>query len=106
MVDRLAPEVSVVPEEDIEHIVGVPRWFQEHIGRWRPDSGSFYILHSQECLDSTPDLRDCAFSAAMAVQGWDVAFMREYLGRPCVLEINRGIAPAFPINEWPYLPQR
>lgn len=56
-----------VPTTEIEHIVGYARQRNIHIGRIVPeeDGGTFYILHSQECKDSTQDLRNCVYSRAL-----------------------------------------
>ena len=47
----------------IEELVGARRNVFVHIGRMRIDG--FYILHSQECVGSGIDLRDCRFSLAL-----------------------------------------
>lgn len=54
-----------VPPEDIEKLVGAKRHPTEHIARAVSAEQIVYILHSQQCLDSTPDLTKCAFSYAL-----------------------------------------
>lgn len=49
----------------IEQIVGKKRHRTRHYGRAVSREQTVYILHSQECRDSTPDLRDCPFSLAL-----------------------------------------
>lgn len=49
----------------IEQIVGVKRHRQVHYGRAVSSERTVYILHSQQCLDSGVDLRQCRFSRAL-----------------------------------------
>ena len=56
---------DLVPAEDIEGIVGVPRHATEHWARAVSAEQTVYILHSHKCLDSGIDLRDCRFSLAL-----------------------------------------
>lgn len=56
---------DIVPTEDIDRIVGVPRHPTQHWGRAVSAEQTVYILHSQECKDSTPDLRDCPYSLSL-----------------------------------------
>jgi len=63
-----APVSDLVPPEDIERIVGIPRHPWRHYARAVSADQTVYILHilhSHECRDSTPDLRDCPFSLAL-----------------------------------------
>lgn len=66
---------GLVPAEQIEGIVGVPRHPERHYGRAVSADRRVYILHSQDCLDSGIDLRDCPYSLALdlgidAEQAW------------------------------------
>jgi hypothetical protein len=54
-----------VPTEDIEEIVGIKRHPTIHYGKAISDTAVFFILHSQRCFNSTPDLRKCEFSLAL-----------------------------------------
>lgn len=54
---------DLVPTNQIELIVGLPRHPTRHFGR--AVGARFYILHSKECKDSGIDLRDCAYSRAL-----------------------------------------
>lgn len=54
---------ELVSPEVIESAVGRKRHATDHYGRARDDK--FYILHSQECLDSGKDLRQCEYSLAL-----------------------------------------
>lgn len=62
---------DLVPEADIERIVGVTRSLGQHIGRavTRGDhlrkKDTFYILHSKQCLREHEDLKRCPFSRAL-----------------------------------------
>lgn len=57
--------MSEVVEQGIEHIVGSKRHATDHITRAVSAEETVYILHSQECEASVPDLRMCPFSIAM-----------------------------------------
>jgi hypothetical protein len=54
-----------VDAELIEGLVGVERHPIEHWGRAVSAEQRVYILHSQQCIDAVPDLRDCPFSWAL-----------------------------------------
>jgi hypothetical protein len=56
---------TLVPASEIEQIVGVKRHASTHYGRAVSAEETVYILHSQSCLDSGIDLRDCWLSLAM-----------------------------------------
>lgn len=82
-----------VPADQIETIVGVQRDAMEHYGRSVSSERTVYILHSQECKDSTPDLRECPFSVALDRGIEDLipwAEWRWVLDQPVPLEIALG----------------
>ncbi len=54
-----------MPADDIEQIVGAPRARNLHLGRAVSEDQRVYILHSQQCIDSGRDVRECTFSRAM-----------------------------------------
>jgi len=56
---------DLVDASQIERLVGVKRHRQAHYGRAVSAEQTVYILHSQRCLDSGTDLRDCRFSVAL-----------------------------------------
>jgi hypothetical protein len=56
---------NIVPAEDIERIVGVPRHPHAHYARAVSREQQVYILHSYMCLGTTRDLRECLFSVAL-----------------------------------------
>lgn len=56
---------DLVPGDQIEQIVGAPRHPTEHIGRAVSAEQVVYVLHSQACLDSGIDLRECPYSVAL-----------------------------------------
>jgi len=64
---------DLVSPDRIERIVGVDRHPTDHYGRGVSAEKVFYILHSRQCVDGTPDLRDCPYSLALdrgLVAGW------------------------------------
>ncbi len=57
---------ALVDPSEIERIVGIPRpRGRTHFGRAVSAEQTVYILHSQKCLDSGIDLRECPFSLAL-----------------------------------------
>lgn len=56
---------EIVPVTEIEKIVGIKRHTIRHYARAVLAEQTVYILHSQACLDSGIDLRDCRFSVAL-----------------------------------------
>lgn len=57
--------VDLVAPSEIEQLVGVERWRYEHVGL-ASRSGTFYILHSEECLRRLgSNLNECLFSEAL-----------------------------------------
>jgi len=82
-----------VPADQIEQIVGVQRHQTEHFARAVSAEQTVYILHSRECRDSTPDLRDCPFSIALD-RGIDhrIPWSRWWPvpDRPVLVEVFRG----------------
>jgi hypothetical protein len=58
---------TLVDPSAIEMIVGVKRHVREHYGRAvsHPRSRFVYILHSQTCVNTGIDLRECLFSVAL-----------------------------------------
>lgn len=84
---------DIVPADVIEDIVGAKRHETDHFGRAVSTEQTVYILHSQQCKDTTPDLRDCQFSLALDQgiehplpwTGW-----RRVQDQPTRLKIARG----------------
>lgn len=56
---------DLVDPADIERIVGRGRSFSDHYARYVASEDRIYILHSQQCVDKTPDLRNCPYSIAL-----------------------------------------
>lgn len=56
---------EIVPSGEIEKIVGAIRHSKYHYGRAVTSEQSVYVLHSQHCLDTKKDLRECQFSKAL-----------------------------------------
>lgn len=69
---------DLVNPNEIEALVGRLRHATVHYARASSVDQQVYILHSQQCKDSTPDLRDCPYSVAL----------------------DRGIVHALPWNVW------
>lgn len=84
---------ELVDPASIEQIVGVTRHATEHYGRAVSAEQTVYILHSQQCKDSSIDLRQCPYSIALdrgiehpyPWTGW-----RRLQDQPVRLEISRG----------------
>lgn len=56
---------DLVDPTEIEHRVGRRRHTTLHYGRADYETSQVYVLHSEECRSSTPDLRDCEYSIAL-----------------------------------------
>lgn len=64
--DDLGDRMSqLVDPTEIEAIVGAPRHPTLHLGKAVTSEQTLYVLHSQECLDSGIDLRECEYSIAL-----------------------------------------
>lgn len=89
---------DLVASDQIEAIVGAPRHNTQHLARAVSDEQTVYILHSQRCLDSGIDLRECAWSLALD-KGIDLADWRDHQDGPVVVAIVHGrLFPVVP--EW------
>lgn len=84
---------DLVDPTEIETIVGIKRHDVYHYARAVSDEGGLggtvFILHSQSCVDSTPDLRGCPFSLAIdrtEVRGF---VLEELKQRPTCVELRR-----------------
>lgn len=66
---------ELVRRSEIERLVGAGRSPGAHLGRADSEAGTVYILHSQRCLDSGIDLRECMYSLALDngidMDAWD-----------------------------------
>jgi hypothetical protein len=56
---------ELVDPTKIESIVGAARHPLRHLARAVSEEQKVYILHSQECLESGIDLRNCRYSLAL-----------------------------------------
>lgn len=72
---------------DIERIIGHRRHRSVHIGRAVNAEQTVYVMHSQQCIDSGIDLRDCIFSLALdrGIGSWG-----SMADQPVLLGIWRG----------------
>lgn len=79
---------ALVDPSHIEQIVGVRRSRGWHYGRAVSAEQTVYILHSQRCLDSGIDLRECRFSLALdrgiKLYAWD-----DMQDRPVILGLDK-----------------
>jgi hypothetical protein len=91
---------EIVPAAEIETIVGVRRHATDHYGRADSTERTVYILHSQHCKDTTPDLRDCSYSVALdegieSAPTW--AGWRHVQDQPVKLKVSLGYL--MPVHE-------
>lgn len=77
---------DLVPSDQIEGKVGIARHRKVHFGRAVSAEQTVYILHSQQCLDSGIDLRECRFSTALD-QGINLAQWEGREDRPVALGV-------------------
>lgn len=56
---------DLVDPDEIEGIIGFPRHGRLHLAIHDTGGGEVYVMHSQACVDSGIDLRDCEFSLAL-----------------------------------------
>ncbi|MCC2031815.1 hypothetical protein [Microbacterium allomyrinae] len=75
------------PTAKIAGIVGAPRDLEKHLGRAVSAEQRVYILHSQSCVDSGIDLRECEYSIALDA-GIDLGVWDEHQDVPVVLGIS------------------
>ena len=86
---------NIVSPNRIEEIVGVRRHDQAHYGRAVSTEQTFYILHSQRCLDSGVDLRECRYSVALD-RGIEMEVWDDLQDRPVVLGLGQDrLVPSF-----------
>lgn len=81
---------DLVPREQIEQIVGVKRDPGWHYGRAVSNEGMFYILHSQACLDTGLDLRQCPYSLVLSNGGVEEDDWARCLDTPVQMIIEHG----------------
>lgn len=79
---------AIVPPDRIEEIVGTQRHSTRHYARAVGAEQTVYILHSETCRDTTPDLRTCRFSLALD-RGIDVEVWAESQDQAVRVTITR-----------------
>lgn len=85
-----------VPAAEIEQIVGARRHAHQHLGRAVSAEQTVYILHSEKCLDSGIDLRECPYSKALD-NGIDMDWWHQHQDRAVVLApFHDRLIPTFP----------
>lgn len=77
----------IEPADKIEAIVGAKRRAEEHLGRAVSAEQRVYVLHSQACVDSGIDLRECDYSQALDL-GIDLGIWADHQDVPVVLAIS------------------
>lgn len=87
-----------VPADKIEGIVGRRRHPVNHYARAVSAEQTVYILHSRECLLTTPDLRDCPHSLALD-RGIDLGYWVEDVPLRVIVSGGR-LLPAPAQVEW------
>lgn len=92
---------ELVSSDRIEALVGCRRHGSVHLGRLVTADQTVYILHSQRCLDSGIDLRDCVFSQALD-RGVQEKSWSGYGDRPVLLGIwlDRLIPVRHVVDPW------
>lgn len=84
---------DLVPRDKIEAIVGCSRSRDWHRGRAVSATNTFYILHSESCLASGIDLRDCEYSLGLD-DGIDTDIWADWMDRPVPLKLTEfGLEP-------------
>lgn len=84
---------ELVNPDQIEEIVGAPRYPISHLGRANSTEQKVYILHSRQCKESGIDLRRCLYSRALDA-GIDHDAWEGLEDRPVILAItDRGLVP-------------
>lgn len=77
-------------------IVGARRHEHQHLGRAVSAEQTVYILHSQTCIDSGIDLRECPYSKHLDA-GIDMAWWQGHEDRAVALAPIEGrLVPVFP----------
>ncbi|GAA4117473.1 hypothetical protein GCM10022215_18190 [Nocardioides fonticola] len=79
---------ELVPADQIERIVGARRHPHQHLARAVTAERTVYLLHSERCRDTTPDLRTCPYSVALDA-GIDPDDWRDHEDGPVVVAIIR-----------------
>lgn len=79
---------DLVDPAKIEDLVGAKRHTVQHLARAVSAEKRVYILHSQKCLDSGIDLRDCPYSEALD-KGIKVIDWQDREDQPVALAIYR-----------------
>lgn len=69
--------VERVNSDEIEGIVGTHRRRYYHIGYADSKTQTFYIMHSELCLQGNPDLTLCEYSLALGAGKINIAFENE-----------------------------
>lgn len=80
---------DIVPDNEIERIVGTRRHATAHFGRAVSETETVYILHSEQCKSDGVDLRDCTFSLALD-EGIDIAQWEGHEDCPVPLAVVDG----------------
>ncbi len=82
---------QLVDPAKIEQIVGATRHPVKHLAKADSEEQRVYILHSQQCLGSGIDLRDCPYSKSLDEHGIDPLNWAACEDRTVFLEIVGGV---------------
>lgn len=77
---------DLVRSDEIETIVGAKRHGVQHLARAVSAEQMVYVLHSEKCKRSMPDLRECPYSVALD-HGIDLDDWQGFEDRPVVAAI-------------------
>jgi hypothetical protein len=91
--------VEKVNPEDIEAIFGVPRFPTWHLGLADPHSEVFYIMHSQECLDTNKSVLECKFSHVLDDDGISEEYWADCQGVPYFIILSPKTNRILPVWE-------
>lgn len=80
---------NLVPNMEIERLVGAKRQATAHVGRINTNDEVMYILHSQECKDSGIDLRTCPYSRALDLGFFNIPAWKGFYDMPVSLRLDK-----------------
>ena len=91
---------ELVDPDRIEAIVGCKRHPKAHFARAVSAEQKVYILHSQECVDSGIDLRECGYSVALS-HGIDHDYWEPVFDKPVMVAVFAGLF--YPLHDTDYV---
>lgn len=91
---------DLVDGDVIEAIVGTHRHPVDHYARAVSGEQRVYILHSEQCLETHPDLRGCPFSHALD-KGIDLTVWEAWQDTPVLVEVHGARLVPLPLTPEP-----